>query len=282
MKLFLLSIILLSLLGLVFLLKDGPETVSHIQENVSELFLEELGQRLSLPPPLRGPREQKDTVLTQEGVLAWTNVQRKSEGIVSLQLNSKLNSAAARKLQDMFEKQYFAHVSPSGLGAGDLAKQDGYEFLSVGENLALGNYEDDKALVQAWMDSPGHRANIMNGKYREIGIAVGKGTLEGQKVWLAVQIFGTSLSLCSKPQESLKIQIEGFQAQLLELEETLQDVRAEVEEYRFSNDSRYKEKVLEYNNLVDQYNFLVQQNKATIDTYNTQVQRFNECAKLYQ
>src|SRR5262249_8345343 len=126
--------------------------------------------------PLRGGDASANVTLTQAGVIKWTNIQRQENGALpALTVNAKLNESAQLKLKDMFAKQYFEHVSPSGVGPDGLANEVGYAYASIGENLALGNFADDRALVQAWMDSPGHRANILGKSYREIGVAVGKG-----------------------------------------------------------------------------------------------------------
>jgi uncharacterized protein YkwD len=98
----------------------------------------------------------------------------------------------------MFENQYFAHESPTGEKVSDLAKKFGYDFLLIGENLAMGNFSSDEDLVLAWMESPGHRENILNEKYQEIGVAVKKGIFEGKEVWIAVQHFGLPFFFLSK------------------------------------------------------------------------------------
>src|SRR6185369_15716694 len=117
-------------------------------------------------------------------------------GLPALKENALLDKAAKKKLDDMFAQQYFEHINPQGKGPSDLAKSVGYDYIAIGENLALGNFKNDAELVQAWMDSPGHRANILNKQYTEIGVAVGQGTYEGKKTWLAVQEFGRPTSSC--------------------------------------------------------------------------------------
>ena len=131
--------------------------------------------------------------------------------------NTKLDQSAELKAQDMLKNQYFAHTSPSGMAVGNLAEKVGYEFIAIGENLALGNFENDEALVQAWMDSPGHRANILNSRYQEIGVAVLKGVFEGRTTWLAVQHFGLPLSVCPSPQEGVKLTIDANQNKIDEI-----------------------------------------------------------------
>ncbi len=165
----------------------------------------------------------------------------------------------------MFENQYFAHDSPSGVKVGDLADTVGYDFIAIGENLALGNFENDEALVQAWMDSPGHRANILNSRYQEIGVAVLKGTFEGRTTWLAVQHFGLSVAVCPQPDETIKINIESSQSKIAEIFDVLKALEAELKKMNPRQNPDYQEKINQYNGLVTQYNLLVAQTKAVID-----------------
>ncbi|MBI2506980.1 MAG: CAP domain-containing protein, partial [Candidatus Colwellbacteria bacterium] len=150
-------------------------------------------KKVSAPPPLRAePKEELPTTqpvstLTRSGIILETNLQRQQNGSGFLAENSTLDATAAEKANDMCAKQYFAHVSPSGIGAAELADSFGYDYISIGENLALGPFASDAALVEAWMGSPGHRANILNSRFTEIGVGVTKCIFEGSSVWLAVQ-----------------------------------------------------------------------------------------------
>lgn len=231
------------------------------------------------PPPLRQIEEIKDfrATLNQKEIIKWTNIEREKYGLLPLKENSTLEAMAETKIKDMFENQYFAHESPSGIQVGDLAKEHTYEFIAIGENLAMGIFQDDEKLVQAWMASPGHRENILSKTYQEIGIAVGKGTFEGQLVWLAVQHFGLPLTACPQPEESLKVQIEKEQEELKVLEESLIKIKAELQRIRPKWGVSYENKLKEYNDLVEKYNDLLEKNKIFINLYNTQVLNFNEC-----
>ncbi|MBI1971646.1 MAG: hypothetical protein HYS52_02255 [Candidatus Wildermuthbacteria bacterium] len=262
-----------------FLFPSFGQEFPSLSAPSKDFVVQEIEKFISAPPPLRGPETppQAASVLTKQGVLQWTNVHRFQSGLVSLLSNARLDVAASKKLQDMFARQYFAHVAPTGEGAGDLAKDAGYEFISIGENLALGNYQDDKALAQAWMDSPGHRANILKGSHREIGIAVGKGIFEEKELWLAVQIFGAPSSLCPRPDVPLQTQIEDAQLEIGGIENELSQMREEIENTRPKRGQEYNAKVDEYNALVNQYNTLVQGAKTLVETYNTQVRVFNNC-----
>jgi uncharacterized protein YkwD len=238
---------------------------------------------IAAPGPLRAPEGTSTASLTQEGVLVWTNAARRNNGgLKALTLNDQLNAAAEAKVRDMFSKQYFEHISPSGVGPGDLATRAGYVFISEGENLALGNFTDDQALVQAWMNSPGHRANIL-GKYDEIGIAVGQGTYEGATTWLAVQEFGRPVSACPQLDQTLKARVEADKASLAEVAARADALRTELnalpQPQTQEQVDAYNAKVGAYNTLVQQIHGLNQQVNGEVTVYNGQVQAYNTCSQ---
>ncbi|MCP6719303.1 MAG: CAP domain-containing protein [Patescibacteria group bacterium] len=241
------------------------------------ILIEETEKQVFTPPPLRAKEEVPESFLTQAGIIKWTNIQRQEYGLLSLKEDTKLNTAAEVKAQDMFSKQYFTHVSPLGVGVGDLVESAGYEFLIVGENLALGNFQNDEMLVQAWMDSPGHRDNILNGRYQEIGVAVVRGTFEGAKVWMAVQHFALPLSVCPQPDEIVKEEIDLNQSQIKELLKTADRLLSKIKTMRPKRGAAYKEAVEQYNALVAQYNALIEETQVLASQYNIQVNIFNQC-----
>jgi uncharacterized protein YkwD len=130
--------------------------------------------------------------ITTQKVLSQTNSERQANGLPALTYNSVLSQSAAAKAADMFSNNYWAHNSPSGKTPWDFFKSAGYQYSVAGENLAKDFY-DTEGLMKAWMNSPTHRANIVNSKYQEIGIAVVNGVLNGVKTTLVVQHFGTPL-----------------------------------------------------------------------------------------
>ena len=89
----------------------------------------------------------------------------------------------------MFGENYWAHNSPSGKTPWDFIIGAGYKYLYAGENLAK-NFSDSDGVVQAWMESPSHRENLMRSQYDEIGFAIVNGRLEGEETTLVVQMFG--------------------------------------------------------------------------------------------
>jgi uncharacterized protein YkwD len=102
------------------------------------------------------------------------NRERAARGLAPLRLNRSLSLAAADRITDMFDQRYFAHVSPDGKQPWVWLSKHGYRYRTVGENLAVG-YSSADRVVSGWMNSPGHRANILKGSFDEIGIAVANG-----------------------------------------------------------------------------------------------------------
>lgn len=262
------------------LLDYGLEQLPEIEKSITN-GVKDIEKKIYNPPPLVGKENIPNSFLTKTGVLKWTNIQRdETESLPPLLQNSGLDAIAMERLEDMFEKQYFDHISPDGIGASDVAQKIGYEFISIGENIALGNFKDDQTLVQAWMDSPGHRANILNNGYTEIGIAVKKEIYEKQETWIGVQIFARPLSDCPKPDQALKVEIEKNQGQITILENEATAMRKELEKINPRNKKdieAYNQKVDEYNLLIKEINNLIKKQKNLISEYNSQVDSQNEC-----
>ena len=242
--------------------------------------IKELERQISAPPPLRSSSDAKNARLTNSGIIVWTNKHRQDSGAAPLKPNDQLNAAALAKVKDMFARQFFAHDDPDGRGAADLAEDAGYEFIAIGENLALGNFADDEALVQAWMDSPGHRENILQPSYEEIGTAAMRGTFEGHTTWLAVQIFGRPISSCLVVNSALKNLIESNERELSVMEAELEAARKDMDNTQPKHGTVYNQKVDSYNAKAGKYNSLVSETKDLVKRYNEQVVEFNNCAKL--
>jgi len=118
------------------------------------------------------------------------NKDRGDDGLNALAISPILEEAARMKAEDMSKNEYFAHVSPDGLEPWYWIYKAGYQFSKAGENLAV-NFTDSKDVNHAWMNSPGHRANIMNSAFTEVGVAAVSGTYKGKKTIYIVQMFGT-------------------------------------------------------------------------------------------
>ncbi len=129
------------------------------------------------------------TDINVEKLVELTNQQRAENNLPALSLNPQLSQAAADKARDMFAKNYWAHNSPDGLTPWVFIRQAGYTYFYAGENLAK-NFANSQGVVNGWMASAGHRANILKPEYQDIGFAVVNGLLEGEETTLVVQIFG--------------------------------------------------------------------------------------------
>lgn len=130
--------------------------------------------------------------ISSQDLLLYTNEARQQAGLPPLQLNQELQQAAAGKAEDMFTKNYWAHVSPSGVTPWDFIRNAGYNYEYAGENLARG-YTTAQSVVAAWMASPEHRANILSPHYTDVGFAVAQGTLTGEPdTVLVTEEFGST------------------------------------------------------------------------------------------
>lgn len=131
----------------------------------------------------------KSTITVNE-LLEQTNKTRVSYKLGALKLNEKLNQAAYLKAKDMFADQYWAHVAPDGTQPWKWFGDVDYNYSEAGENLAK-NFSTTSATMTAWMNSPGHKANVLNADYLEVGFAVIDGELDGSQTTLVVAMYGT-------------------------------------------------------------------------------------------
>jgi hypothetical protein len=124
-----------------------------------------------------------------ENVISLTNESRRTFKLNTLTENKILNKAAQAKAEDMLAKGYFAHTTPDGHAPWDFITAAGYGYLMAGENLAV-NFVEAEDVESAWMNSPGHKANILNKNFEEIGIGIAQGEYQGHNAIFVVQMFG--------------------------------------------------------------------------------------------
>ncbi len=241
---------------------------------------------ITTPGPLRVSLPKKPGSLTVAGVVTETNRQRALAKIPPLTHNTTLDRAAQKKADDILARQYFDHVAPDGTGPADLVEGVGYVYLRVGENLALGAFPNDATLVQAWMDSPGHRVNILSTRFSEIGVGVSRGHFEDEEVWVAVQTFATPASTCPAPSDTAKKTIETKRAELEPLTTQLEQEQAalvalanHINQGQGSkqNVRDFAKRQAAYNNQVSYYQALQADLQALIDKYNQAIRRYNAC-----
>ena len=136
----------------------------------------------------------RNTVLgaqvTANVLVDLTNESRLAFNESPLVRNPVLDRAASMKAEDMATVGYFAHNSPSGITPWHWFREAGYSFLYAGENLAI-NFIDADEVMKAWLQSPTHRANLLNVKFKEIGMATVSGVYKDGPSIYVVQMFGT-------------------------------------------------------------------------------------------
>ncbi|MEO0407935.1 MAG: CAP domain-containing protein [Cyanobacteria bacterium P01_A01_bin.135] len=126
-------------------------------------------------------------------VLRLTNEFRAKNGRAPLTANAELDATAAAHSKDMAEQDYFSHTGKDGSKPWDRAEDFGYEARSMGENIAAGQRTPEQ-VVQGWINSPGHRANLLNTSYTELGVGYyllenDTGQVNYQRYW--TQVFGS-------------------------------------------------------------------------------------------
>ncbi len=156
------------------------------------------------------------TDINIESLLEHTNQKRQENGIHPLKLDARLSEAASKKADDMFQYDYWAHNSPSGKTPWVFIKGAGYNYVYAGENLARG-FTTTSDVINAWMESPTHRANMLSSNYQDVGFAVKIGQLNGEETVLIVEQFGNQNIplVASKPkieQNIMKRQLSSVQA----------------------------------------------------------------------
>ena len=130
------------------------------------------------------------TDITVEKIIFLVNQERINNQLSPLSLSPELSTAATQKAADMFTKNYWAHISPTGVSPWQFISSSGYSYIYAGENLAK-SFNTSEEVIKAWMNSSTHRANILKPEYKDIGISVMNGLLNGEETTLVVEEFGT-------------------------------------------------------------------------------------------
>ena len=139
----------------------------------------------------RGTSGVRDLDRVRAEMLARVNAARKKAGAPPLRSNSRLYLAAQRHAEDMLARNYFAHGSPEKKTVRERATAADYDWRLIGENIAEGQLSVDE-VMETWMNSPGHRKNILQPGFKELGVGLALGRSGGGRhriVW--TQAFGT-------------------------------------------------------------------------------------------
>lgn len=135
------------------------------------------------------PRVRLFGIIIVSALVDGTNAARTTAGLPALHESALLDAAAQAKANDMVANNYFAHTSPAGVTPWYWFVNAGYSFSAAGENLAV-DFSDSADVTTAWLNSPEHRANIMNTGYTDIGMATAQGTFDGHPAIYVVELFG--------------------------------------------------------------------------------------------
>ena len=138
------------------------------------------------------------------------NEQRQKNNLPPLTINSELTTAAQKKANVMFQDNCWAHYC-NGTTPWDFILGAGYKYEYAGENLAK-NFLFSNGVVDAWMNSPTHRENLLNSHYTDVGYAIVNGTLNGEQTTLVVQEFGKPLAGYVPPPAETQPQAESANA----------------------------------------------------------------------
>lgn len=124
-------------------------------------------------------------------IVEYTNTNRTKAGSGKVTLNPQLTAAAQAKVDDMFKENYWAHISPKGTQPWSFITNTGYKYQHAGENLAR-DFSNSKDVVNAWMASPSHKKNLLDKRYKDMGIAVKDGYINGVETTIVVQLFAVT------------------------------------------------------------------------------------------
>ncbi len=149
-------------------------------------------------------------------VLDLINEERVKNDLVPLEINKNLKKAAIAKAEDMFDSQYFSHYGPDGKKPWDWINVDEYQYTFVGENLAM-DFLSAQSAHKALMASESHKKNILNEKYRDIGISVLRGEMDGERTLVLVQMFARPQEIVIEREHSKTIANIKTQEEMLEL-----------------------------------------------------------------
>ncbi|MGG0300574.1 CAP domain-containing protein [Bacillus albus] len=149
-----------------------PETQKPAENNNTQKPAEQK------PAEQKPAEEAKSLSEFEQRVVELTNAERTKQGLPALQIDTELSKVARIKSEDMQKNNYFDHNSPTYGSPFDMMKKFGISYKSAGENIAQGQRTPEE-VVQAWMNSAGHRANILNNGFTHIGV----GYVESGNYW---------------------------------------------------------------------------------------------------
>ena len=170
------SILLLSVSATTYTVVSGDslwKIAKKFQVGLSEII--EANPQISNPnliypnQVINIPEQDASVLNYEKEVVRLVNKERSSRGLSALTMDWQLSRVARYKSQDMHDKRYFSHTSPTYGSPFDMISAFGISYRSAGENIAKGQ-RSPQEVVNAWMNSSGHRANILNASFTKIGV----------------------------------------------------------------------------------------------------------------
>ncbi len=209
-----------------------------------------------------------------------TNGFRLAVGIDPLEESTIMDAIAKRRVIDMQQLQYFGHLSATPYGADDMAQYFRYRYLRFGENIAFGSFPSEKSVVQAWMNSPGHRANILSEKFHEIGIASEPLEHSGREGIIIVEVFGLPIEDCPTIDRTLLEDMAAEESHIGLLQKAADEIRNLMGQVNISTEQGFRDFALYHrahealaDNIEFRHNLILEMN----DRYNAQVRTYNGC-----
>ncbi len=141
---------------------DNSENDQNSNQNTTK-------QETTTPSKAENNNSNSSVSSYEKQVVDLVNAERAKNGLSALTLDSSVSNVARTKSKDMATNNYFSHTSPTYGGAGDMLKQFGIKYTAYGENIASGQ-KTPQEVVTAWMNSSGHRANILASDFTKIGV----------------------------------------------------------------------------------------------------------------
>lgn len=142
------------------------------------------------------------TNVTQSDLLSLTNQQRAGDNLSSFTLSSKLSNAAQAKANHMIANNYWSHIAPDGTTPWYFIDATGYSYQRAGENLAYG-FTTSSGVINGWMNSPAHAANILDSRFSEVGFGIANGSnFQGDKNTVVVAMYALPTTLSGSPAQA--------------------------------------------------------------------------------
>jgi uncharacterized YkwD family protein len=160
----------------------APQTKKEIQTQPTKQAApaSQTNNEKQAKPAAEQSTQQSSVSEFEKKVFELVNQERQKQGLKPLQLDTKLSDVAREKSKDMMNKNYFSHTSPTYGSPFDMMKQFGIEYRTAGENIAKGQQTPEE-VMNGWMNSDGHRKNILNPNFTHIGVGYVKGN--GSTYW---------------------------------------------------------------------------------------------------